>query len=127
MKVQFSLTREFVPTWNDNRDLPAEEQIKATLKTLESMDLLELSDAFERQGVKGEVDTDTMKPEDIKILLSETGRLLPKYVTITGLDGDDGPVSLDSIVTYPDFMPLAIELLMELANISQPTEADLKN
>lgn len=127
MKVSFSLTSEYTPSWNKNKELPEAEQAKATLKTLESMDLLELADALERQGVSGEVDTEKMTPADIKALLGETGRLLPKYVTVTGIEGDDGPITVEQITTYPDFMELAVELLMELANISQPTEDDLKN
>jgi len=127
MKVSFSLTSEFIPEWNKNRELPEAEQCKATLKTLESMDLLELADALERQGLEGTVDTATMSSKDIKALLSETGRLLPKYVTIEGIEGDDGPITLEQVVTYPDFMELAVELLMQLANISQPTEDDIKN
>ncbi len=127
MKVAFSLITEYIPEWNDNRDLPEDEQCKATLNTLESMDLLELADALERQGLEGEVDTSRMTSKDIKSLLKETGRLLPKYVTIEGIEGDDGPVTLEHIVTYPDFMELAVELLMKLANISQPTEDDVKN
>lgn len=127
MKVAFSLTSEYTPEWNDNKKLPEAEQAKATLKTLESMDLLELADSLERQGVSGEVDTDKLSPADIKALLAETGRLLPKYVTIAGIEGDEGPITIEQIITYPDFMALAVELLMELANISQPTEEDLKN
>ncbi len=127
MKVKFSLITDFTPEWNGNRELPEAEQCKVTLKTLESMDLLELADALERQGIEGEVDTSTMTSKDIKSLLKETGRLLPKYVTIEGIEGDDGPVTLEQIVTYPDFMELAVELLMQLANISQPTEDDIKN
>lgn len=127
MKVQFSLAREYTPEWNGNRELPEDEQVKATLKTLESMDLLELADALERQGVDGEVDSTKMTAKDIKALLTETGRLLPKYVEVTGIEGDDGPITMHQIIAYPDFMELAVELLMQLANISQPTEDDLGN
>lgn len=127
MKVKFSLVTEYIPEWNENRELPEAEQCKASLKTLESMDLLELADALERQGVDGEVDSTKMTATDIKSLLSETGRLLPKYVSIEGIEGDDGPITIEQVVTYPDFMQLAVELLMELANISQPTEEDLGN
>jgi hypothetical protein len=127
MKVKFSLTREFVPEWQDNRELPDAEQCKCQMKTLESMDLLELADALERQGLEGTVDTGKMSAKDIKLLLEETGRLLPKYVTVENLEGDEGQVTLEQIVTYPDFMELAVELLMQLANISQPTDDDVKN
>lgn len=127
MRVKFSLITDFTPEWNGNKELPEDEQCKATLKTLENMDLLEFADSLERQGLEGEVDTSTMTSKDIKSLLRETGRLLPKYVTIEGIEGDDGPVTLEQIVTYPDFMELAVELLMQLANISQPTEDDIKN
>ncbi len=127
MKVKFSLSSDFTPEWNKNKELPEGEQCKAVLRTLESMDLLELADALERQGLEGEVDTSTMSTANIRSLLSETGRLLPKYVEITGIEGDEGPITLEQIVTYPDFMELAVELLMQLANISQPTEDDVKN
>ncbi len=127
MKVKFSLLTNYVPEWNDNRELPEDEQCKAVLSALESMDLLELADALERQAEDGEVDTATMSAADIRSLLKETGRLLPKYVQIAGIEGDDGPITVEQIVTYPDFMVLAVELLMELASISQPNEEDIKN
>lgn len=127
MKVKFSLLTPYVPEWNGNRELPEAEQCKASLKTLESMDLLELADALERQSLEGEVDTTTMTAADIKSLLSETGRLLPKYVEVSGIEGDDGTITVEQIVKYPDFMELAVELLMQLANISQPAEEDIKN
>lgn len=127
MKVKFSLVTEYVPEWNKNRELPEAEQCKASLKTLESMDLLELADALERQGLEGTVDTAQMSAKDIKSLVAETGRLLPKYVTIEGIEGDDGPITLEQVTTYPDFMELAVELLMKLASNSQPTEDDVKN
>lgn len=127
MKVLFSLVREYTPEFNGNRELPEAEQCKATLKTLESLDLLELADAMERQGLEGTVDTGKMKAGDIKSLVSEVGRLLPKYVTVTNLEGSDGPISVEVLVAYPEFMELAIELLLQLSNISQPTEDDIKN
>ena len=127
MKVSFSLIREYTPEWNGNRELPEAEKCTATLKTLESLDLLELADAMERQGLDGTVDTGKMKAGDIRSLVSEVGRLLPKYVDIKGLEGDDGPIPVDTLVAYPEFMELAIELLLQLANISQPTEDDVGN
>lgn len=127
MKVRFSLLTKYTPEWNQNRDLPEDERVTVGLKTLESMDMLELADALERQGVDGEVDSTKMTAKDIKSLLSETGRLLPKYAEVSGLEGDDGPIDINKVVTYPDFMELAVELLMELANISSPTEEDIKN
>ncbi len=127
MKVSFSLVTTYIPEWNENRELPEDEQVTVALKTLESMDMLELADALERQGVEGEVDSTKMTAKDIKALLKETGRLLPNYATVNGLEGADGPVSIEQVVTYPDFMELAVELLMELANISQPNEDDIKN
>lgn len=128
MKVSFSLVTTYIPEWNGNSELPEDEQITVALKTLESMDMLELADALERQSIDGEVDSTKMSAKDIKALLKETGRLLPNYATVKGLEGLDGlQVSIEQVVTYPDFMELAVELLMELANISQPDEDDIKN
>ena len=128
MKIQFSLSREYTPTWDGNDELPEKEQIKAVIKALENADLMELADAMERAGMKeGVVDTTDIPVKTSKILLEEVGRLHPKYVVISGLEGDDGPIDIGTIVSYPVFNSLSMELLMELANMSQPDEDDVKN
>lgn len=128
MKIKFSLSREFVPEWEGNRELPKKDRITAVIKTLGNADLMELADAMERAGMKeGEVDTTDVPVSTTKILLEEVGRLLPKYVVLSGLEGEDGEISIDTVVGYPTFNSLSMELLMELANMSSPDEDDRKN
>ena len=128
MKIQFSLSREVRPEWEGNRDLPKKEQIVTIIKALGNADLMDLADAMERSGMKeGAVDTTDIPLTTTKILLEEVGRLLPKYVVLEGLESDDGPVDIDTIVSYPKFNALSMELLMELANMSVPEDDDVKN
>lgn len=128
MKIKFSLKRPFTPEFNGNKKLPDGEQIKCILTTLDNFDLLELGDAFSRAGMNdGELDTSKIDAAQARILLDATASIIPKYTEITGLDCDDGPVTVDQVVRFPDFQELATELLVELAQISAPTEADAKN
>ncbi len=128
MKIKFSLKRDFVPEFNGNRDLPEVDKIKCILTTLDNFDLLELGDAFSRSGMQdGELDTSKISAEQARILLDATVSIIPKYTELTGLDGDDGPLTVEQIVRYPDFQELATELLVELARVSAPTEADTGN
>lgn len=128
MKIAFSLKRPFVPEFNGNRDLPEADQIKCVLTTLDNFDLLELGDAFNRAGMTdGEIDTSQITTEQARILLDATVTIIPKYTELTGLEGDDGPLTIEQIVRFPDFQLLATELLVELARISAPTDADRGN
>lgn len=128
MKIKFSLKRPFTPEFNGNRDLPEADQIKCILTTLDNFDLLELGDAFSRAGMNdGELDTSTISAEQARVLLDATVSIIPKYTEMTGLEGDDGPLTVEQIVRFPDFQELATELLVQLAQISAPTEADAKN
>ncbi len=128
MKIKFSLKRDFVPEFNGNRELPEADQIKCVLTTLDNFDLLELGDAFTRAGMTdGELDTSKITTEQARVLLDATVTIIPKYTEMTGLEGDDGPLTVEQVVRFPDFQVLATELLVELAKISAPTEADRKN
>jgi hypothetical protein len=127
MKIQFSLKQEYTPEWNDNKAKPKKEQVQVQMITLESMDLLTLADALERAGMTGEVDTSAVGSKEARAILEAVGDILPRYCTIENLEGDDGPISIDLIVKYPQFQDLALELLLALAGISQPEEDDVKN
>ena len=127
MKVQFSLKTVYTPKWNGNEELPKKQRVTADLQALESMDLLTLADALERAGFSKEDGEVEVGHEQAKTLLEAVGDLLPKYAVIVNLEGEDGPLGVDEVVKYPLFQELAMELLMALAGISQPTEDDVKN
>lgn len=127
MKIQFSLKQSYTPEWNDNKAKPKKEQFTVQMMTLESMDLLSLADALERAGLTGEVDTSAVGSQEARTILEAVGDVLPRYCTIENLEGDDGPITIDLIVRFPQFQDLALELLLALAGISQPDEDDVKN
>ena len=128
MKLKFSLKRPYTPEFNGNRELPEAERIECVLPTLDNFDLLELGDAFTRAGMQdGNLDTSAITAEQARVLLNATLNIIPKYTELTGLEGDDGPLTIEQIVRFPDFQALATELLVTLAQISAPTEADTGN
>jgi hypothetical protein len=127
MKVTFSLKSVYTPKWNGNKELPKKQRITADLQALESLDLLTLADALERAGFAKEDGEVELAAEQAKALLDAVGELLPKYAVLNNLEGDEGPLGVEEVVKYPLFQDLALELLMALAGISQPTEDDVKN
>jgi hypothetical protein len=131
MRVKFSKSVAFTPTWNDNLKLPENERIQATLKPLEFDDLMTMMDAFGGANVVREAIASGAEAAqdqfDITKMLRNVGDILPRYVTITGLEDDDGPVDIDGVVRYPTYMGLAAELLIKVSEISMPTESDEKN
>jgi hypothetical protein len=127
MKVTFSLKSVYTPKWNGNQELPKKQRVTADLQALESLDLLTLADALERAGFAKEDGEVELAAEQAKALLDAVGELLPKYAVLNNLEGDEGPLGVEEIVKYPLFQDLALELLMALAGISQPTEDDVKN
>jgi hypothetical protein len=120
MKRTFSRTVTFTPEWEGNRALPEAEQIKATIKPLVVDDLMHLMDALgslpKQEG--GALDTPALAKA-----LSECKDIIPKYVTVSNLEDADGPVSLEDITRYPAYLTLAVELLMEAARVSMPSES----
>jgi hypothetical protein len=128
MKVKFSKDVSFVPEFGGNRELPAEEQVSATMRVLSTGDLLVVMDAFQNAGVDGQVDTERLDVSKMKDMLALVPLLLPKYVTLTNLLDEHGAaISTDDVVSSSVFMPLQIELLMQLSVISTPSDQSVKN
>ncbi len=119
MKIKFSREVPYVPTWNSNRDLPEAEQVKVLLKPMRVGDLLLVMDAMGRKP--GEEAGDDKV--DVSRLIQETGSILPKYAKISNLEDDNGPVTIEEMLNYGAYMPLAAELLMECARVSMPSES----
>jgi hypothetical protein len=117
----------YTPKWNGNTELPKKQRVTVDMQALESLDLLTLADALERAGFSKDDGEVEIAAEQAKALLEAVGDLLPKYAVINGLEGDDGPLAVAEVVKYPLFQDLALEILMALAGISQPTEDDVKN
>jgi hypothetical protein len=127
MKVDFSLKTTYTPKFNDNDKLPKKTRMTVDLEALESLDLISLADAFQRAGLGEAVDTAGIEHEQAKALLEAVGDLLPKYCVIHNLHSNDGEIGTEVVVKYPPFQDLALEILMALAGVSQPTEDDVKN
>lgn len=123
MKVRFSREKKYTPEWNGNRDLPEAEQVKALVKPARMGDLLDIVDAFSSVG-ETKIDTETTDPKVMRQIVEACAEILPKYVTITGLEGEDGPVDLVEALQYLTFTPLMVELLGHLTEISTPDSKD---
>lgn len=135
MKVKFSNEVTFIPTWKGNDTATEANQFRVIVKPLEMNDLIDLLD------VLGSVDKDKLASvgdepseenakealDQSKEMLKQCGHLVPKYCKVENLEGENGPVSIQDVVTYPFFMQLSIEILMQMAVISMPTETDEKN
>lgn len=130
MRVKLSRPQTYTPEFNDNKQLPEHEQIKAELKPMDMGDFLDLADYFQQVGQgQTQVDTSKLSVAAMKSLILNAGRLLPKYVTVTGLinDASGEPLTINEVATQPPFIPLAVELLGKLSEVSAPTETDAKN
>ncbi len=129
MKYKLSKEVEFTPVWNENKELPEEEQVKFTLKVLSMGDVLILMDTLEDAADEdGNVDGDRLTAGTTTKLVNEATRLLPIYATMEGLEGEDGEViGVDTITLFPQFIGLITEVLFELISISTPNEADSGN
>ena len=122
MKIAFSRERAFTPDFNGNKSLDEADQLSATVKVMTLNDILDLGDAFKQAGFeKG--DMKEMSLAQMQVLVRSAGKYVPKYVSLKGNDG----FTLEDVVTYPQFLSLATELLFTLLNFSAPTEADVKN
>lgn len=121
MKVKFSSETKFLPEWNGNLKAPAAEQISCIIKPLVLGDMMILMDAM------GSVSSSDGKPmqitgEQAMRLVSAAKDILPKYVQLNNLEDDDGPVGLDKITTYAQYLPLAAEIIMACINSSTPNQ-----
>jgi hypothetical protein len=125
MKHRFSRVTNFTPTWNGNDTLPDADQLKTVIKPLVNDDLLLLMDALgSMKPQQPGVPTDAA---DLAKIVKEAGHILPKYVEVSNLEDDNGPVTVVDITTYPTYLGLATELLMKCAEVSMPSENAEKN
>jgi hypothetical protein len=122
MKIKFSRTVVYIPEWNGNRSLPQGDQIICTIKPMVLGDLVILLDVL--GGMTNEDGTKTnLTAAEATKMIEATKDILPKYVEMTGLEDDDGPVSVDQMTMYAQYMPLASEIIMACANISSPGQS----
>lgn len=124
MKIEFSNTVSFVPTWNGNDKLPPKEQVKTELKVLQMGSLLGLIEAFQKAQSE-----DGGSKQSIRPVVEEFKHLIPEHVVkLEGLyDGSGKALTTEDIVSYPTFLNLTLELLMKLAEVSSPIGEDEKN
>lgn len=127
MKVRFSKSVEFIPAYNGNKDAAPADQFKADLRVLSTGDLLNVMDALSESGVTGQVDTEKVSVEKMRPVVQLIPQLLPSYVTIRNLYGEDGELTIQDVIGASFFLPLQVELLLELSVISTPTEDAVKN
>jgi len=121
MKIKFSRAVEYIPDWNGNKRLPVEDQIKCVIKPMVLGDLVILLDVL--GGTKSNDGASLeMTASSASRMIEATKDILPKYVTVTGLEDDDGPVDIKQLTMYAQYMPLASEIIMACANISSPSE-----
>lgn len=122
MKTGLSLTKRFVPKFKGNQDLPVAEQLIATLSMPSVQDLFAILDRLSAAGFKSGEASGVSVSQAGKIAV-EAGAYIPKYVKLEGNED----FSLDDIIKYPPYFPLAVDLLFALVDFAQPTEADVKN
>ncbi len=129
MQIEFSLDHPYTPEWRGNDKLPEAEQFTATLSIMDVADLMFLLDTFSEAGIEGQVEQDELSTEQLKPILKSVGHLLPTYVKIINLRNKKTgtEITVEEIVKYPYFLPLASELLMRLAEVSSPSEDDTGN
>jgi hypothetical protein len=119
MKIKFSRESTFIPEWNGNRALPEAEQVKCILRPMEVQDVMLIMDAMGGQRTV----VDGVAPQvDAAKFVTACSSLMPKYVTIENLDGEDGPIKVEELTRFAAFVPLAAEILMQCANTSVPSD-----
>lgn len=128
MKVKFSKSVRFEPTFGGNLNLKPEERFAAELSVLTTGDLLNVMDAFQSSGIEGTVDTDKIDVTAMRALLKLVPELLPRYVAVSNFQSEDGKdITIKDIVESSVFLPLQVELLLQLSVISTPTDQSEKN
>jgi hypothetical protein len=124
MKAKFSKRIKYIPEFDGNLQLPADEQVVSFLQPLKVNDLLSLMDNL--QSVNMDNPEDNTK--EIKDLIDSCGDLLPKYCEITNLTDADGEVlTAKDITEYPYFLGLSAEILSQMAAVSMPSEEEVGN
>lgn len=129
MKVKFSRESVYVPDFNGNKELPSSEQITAKLSVMDMADYVDLAEALQvATNGATEISSDKLNMGQIKMLLTNAGAYLPKYVTeVTNLEDENGKVEVASMLKFPIYFSLAAELLLALVSVSTLSEADVKN
>lgn len=126
MKVNFATAVDFVPDWNENKSLPEDKQIKMRLTPLEVGESLHLMATLQSQvgEATAVVEAKKLSLEQNLALVKACGTYIPDHVA--EISGNED-FSVADIVKWLAFLGLAAETLFKLIEISQPTEADVKN
>jgi hypothetical protein len=122
MKVNFSKNTHYVPEFNDNKILPIVDQISAEVSPLPFTVFLDIRDVLAQSSFT-RADLKDLTTDQLKLIVGALGKYVPAYVVLNGLEG----FTVEDVVNYTPFFPLAVELLFALINASTPNEADLKN
>jgi hypothetical protein len=117
MRHTFSRKIRFTPDWNGNSKLPEADQVWVLLQPLKIDDLLSLMDSL--GGLKSDSQITTSEMMRVVVQCKD---ILPKYVELNNLEDADGKVTIQSLIEYPAYLPLAMEILMKCASISIPSE-----
>lgn len=128
MKVKFSRSVTFYPEFNDNRKLPAGDQIKCTLTVLNLAELAFVGEIINKLGItKENASSIDMNSATLKEMAKDLTSILAAHVTIENLEDDSGAVKVEDLPSLAPYMTLALEIMVELASISAPGDADRKN
>lgn len=120
MKVNFTKALNYAPEWEGNSKLPADQQFHVILKPVLYSDMLKIREAFRESKKEGE-------NADPQVIFDVAQSILPRYVTVNGLEDNDGPVTIQDVAIYPMYLGLTMELLFKLSTLSMPTDGDEKN
>lgn len=122
MKAGFSLTKRFVPTFLGNDKSDAAAQLVAVMKMPVVEDVFAILDRLSDAGFK-KGESDQLGLAQATKIAAEAGQYIPKYIVLENAED----FTVDDVIKYPPYFPLATELLFALVNFAQPTEADVKN
>jgi hypothetical protein len=123
MKAGFSLTKRFVPTFNGNASLNAADQLVAVLSMPVVEDIFAILERLSAAGVAKEDEPANISLARATNIAKEAGIYIPKYVKFENAED----FTVDDVIKYPPYFPLATELLFALVNFAQPNETDVKN
>lgn len=124
MKYKFSRSTVYIPEWNNNREEPEGSQLVATIQPLELGDLLKMMDAFggmDQARQAAATGDGAVNNQAMATILKDFGDVLPRYITLDGLEDNDGPVGMSDLTKYGAYMGLATELMMQAVTVSMPT------